>query len=153
MLAFADFAVTVTNAQATAEWWHEKVGLAVHTIGPPGGHAVVVAPPGERFLLHLCEGIAPIEPGNTGIAFMTDHLAERVRAMEAAGVRFTMPFTKSDFGGMAKFVDPDGNEFWLMGAPTEFIEQERARRAPLEKSPVPSRCSRSGRSRSPRSKS
>jgi len=127
MIAVSDVAVTVRDANASAAWWHEKVGFEVHTIGAPGGHAVMVAPPGDRFVLHLCEGIEPVEPGNTGIGFVTDELEELVRRMEASGVRFTEPLRKESWGGMAKFCDPDGNVFWLLGAPTRFIRTETRR--------------------------
>jgi predicted enzyme related to lactoylglutathione lyase len=129
MLALADFAVTVTNAKASAEWWEDKAGFTTHTVGGPGGHAVMVAPPGERFLLHLCEGIERVEPGNTGIAFMTDEIERQVRSMESAGVVFIEPLKMESWGGSAKFSDPDGNVFWLLGAPKQFIRQELARRA------------------------
>jgi catechol 2,3-dioxygenase-like lactoylglutathione lyase family enzyme len=150
MLALADFAVTVTNARTTAQWWQEKLGFGVHVVDGPSGHAVMVAPPGERFLLHLCEGIDAVDPGNTGIAFVTDELDGQVQRMEAAGVRFTEPLRKNAWGGVAKFADPDGNIFWILGAPTEFIRGEVSRRAasPADRSePTPPR-----RTRRPKSK-
>jgi predicted enzyme related to lactoylglutathione lyase len=139
MLALADFAVTVSNAKVSAEWWQQKVGFDTHTIGGPEGHAVLVAPPGERFLLHLCEGIEPVEAGNTGIAFITDDLESQVRRMEAEGVVFTEPLRMQSWGGSAKFADPDGNVFWLVGAPARFIRAEVARRA---RAPAPARSRR-----------
>lgn len=129
MLAIADVAVTVKDARSSARWWEEKMGFRMHRVGDPDGHAWMVAPPGERFLLHLCEGIEPVDPGNTGIAFMTDELESQVRRMKAAGVKF-VGSTGSDAGGrMTQFSDPDGNVFWLLGAPTSFIRQEVDRRA------------------------
>jgi predicted enzyme related to lactoylglutathione lyase len=148
MLALADVAVPVTDARAAAEWWQRTMGFDVHTVGEPGGHAVVVAPPGDRFVLHLCEGFERVDPGNTGIAFMTDDLESHVRRMESAGVRFVEPYRKDTWGGMAKFADPDGNIFWLIGAPESFIRQELARvaeapgAAPRRR---PGRPARSGR--------
>jgi len=129
MLRLADFAVTVSDAKKSASWWEARMGFRTHTIGPPGGHAILVAPPGERFLIHLCEGIAPVESGNTGIAFMTDRIEEQVRSMEAAGVEFPEPLKMESWGGSAKFADPDGNIFWLLGASTEFVQRESTRRA------------------------
>jgi catechol 2,3-dioxygenase-like lactoylglutathione lyase family enzyme len=129
VLRFADFAVTVKDAKASAQWWTDKVGFEQHTVGAPGSHGVVVAPPGERFLLHLCEGIEVPESGNTGIAFMTDEIDTVVQRMQAAGVHFTEPLKKESWGGGAKFADPDGNVFWLLGAPAAFITQESDRRA------------------------
>src|SRR5579862_7341770 len=137
MLAIADFAVVVSNARASADWWRQKLGFEVHTIGAPGGHAILVAPPGERFLLHLCEGIAPVEPGNTGIAFMTDEIDALVDRMLAAGVRFPEPLKKEEWGAGAKFADPDGNVFWLLGAPTGFVRGEMDRRAGATAEPKP----------------
>src|SRR5579863_614255 len=121
MLALADVAIVVSDARASAIWWKEKLGFEVHTVGPPDGHALMVAPPGERFLLHLCEGISPLEPGNTGIAFATDQIEGQVERMLAAGVKFPEPLKSGEWGSGAKFADPDGNVFWLIGAPSSFI--------------------------------
>ncbi len=129
MIAIADCAVTVSNARKASEWWKEKLGFAVHTVGT-GDHAVMVAPPGDRFVLHLCEGFEPVQPGNTGIAFVSDDLEDLVHRMEAGGVAFPEPLRKESWGGIAKFADPDGNVYWLLGAPTAFIQAETRRRAP-----------------------
>jgi predicted enzyme related to lactoylglutathione lyase len=137
MLRLADFAVTVADAKAAADWWQKKVGFEVHTIGAPGGHAVLVAPPGERFVLHLCAGIEPVEPGNSGIAFMTDDIEAQVRRMEKAGVIFPEALKKESWGSHAKFSDPDGNIFWLLGAPSKFIREETGRIAGGSKSAGP----------------
>jgi len=143
MLAIADVAVTVSNAKTAAQWWKEKLGFETYTVGQAGGHALMVAPPGERFLLHLCEGFEAVEPGNTGIAFVTDDLEGLVKRMESAGVVFPAPLQKEEWGGMAKFADPDGNVFWLLGAPTAFIRRETRRHAPAARPrPPPRRRSR-----------
>jgi len=152
MLVIADVAVTVKDARAAAAWWKDKVGFEVHTIGPPGGHALMVAPPGERFLLHLCEGFEGVEPGNTGIAFVTDDLEGHVRRMCEAGVTFTEPLSNTEWGGSAKFEDPDGNIFWMLGAPTSFIREQTRKRARPERSMRMSSTSgqrRTARSRAP----
>ena len=142
MLAFADVAVSVSDAQVSARWWNQKFGFATHTIGPPGSHAVVVAPPGDRFLLHLCEKFEPVDPGNTGIAFVTDELAHEVARLEQGGVEIVE--RAEDGGATVKFADPDGNVYWLIGVPTEFIRAQVALRAP-EPPPRRSKKSRSGR--------
>jgi len=129
MIALADCAVVVSDAKAAAEWWHDKIGFAIHKVGD-GPHAILVAPPGDRFILHLCEGIEAVSPGNTGIAFVTDEIDRLVSRMTAAGVDFPEPFQPTSWGGMAKFADPDGNVFWLLSAPTSFVRTERDRRAP-----------------------
>ncbi len=138
MIAIADCAVTVTDARASARWWQEKLGFDVHTVGGgEGGHALMVAPPDDRFVLHLCEGFEPVAPGNTGIAFMTDEIEALVGRMQAAGVEFPEPLRVESWGGMAKFADPDGNVFWLLGAPAEFVrgERDRVAKAPSGRAP------------------
>jgi catechol 2,3-dioxygenase-like lactoylglutathione lyase family enzyme len=129
MMRMSDVAVTVTDAKSSARWWVEKLGFETHTLGGPGGHAIMVAPPGERFLLHLCEGFEDVEPGNTGIGFVTDDVEEQVRRMEEAGVHFVQPLSQGSGAPGAKFADPDGNIFWIIGLPGEFILRETGRRA------------------------
>ena len=147
MIALADFAVTVSNARATAAWWKEKVGFATYTIGT-SGHSILVAPPGDRFVLHLCEGFAPPEPGNTGIAFVTDEIDAMIARMTQAGVGFPEPLARNAWGGVAKFADPDGNVFWLMEAPTAFVKGVLRSRAPPAPRPRPrGRTARRGRPR------
>lgn len=122
MMRFADVAVSVSNAKASVKWWEEKVGFRSTNV-PGNEHAVLVAPPGDRFLLHLCEGYEPVERGNTGIAFLTDDLDAQVASMKANGVTFEPRAKEGHEVGMAKFSDPDGNVFWLIGAPRPAIEQ------------------------------
>jgi uncharacterized glyoxalase superfamily protein PhnB len=129
MIVLADCAVTVSDAAAAAKWWGEKVGFSVHTVGG-GGHAVMIAPPGDRFVLHLCEGFGAVEPGNSGIAFVTDDIEGTVERMLAAGVQFPEPLKKESWGAMAKFADPDGNVFWLLSASTALIRSQVRLRAP-----------------------
>ena len=138
MIALADCAVTVSDTKSATGWWVEKLGFAVHKVGN-GEHSVMVAPPGDKFVLHLCAGFAPVEPGNTGIAFMTDDIDGLVARMEAAGVRFPEPLRKEAWGSIAKFEDPDGNIFWLLGSSTAFVRTEARRRAP-----PPNRATRGG---------
>ncbi|HXY46382.1 MAG TPA: VOC family protein [Thermoplasmata archaeon] len=129
MIVLADCAVTVSDTKKATRWWVEKLGFAVHTVGG-SEHSVMVAPPGDKFVLHLCAGFEPAEPGNTGVAFMTDDIEALVARMEAAGVEFPEPLRKEAWGSIAKFADPDGNIFWLLGAPTSFVRTEARRRAP-----------------------
>ena len=135
MIALADCAVTVSDTKSASDWWVEKMGFAVHKVGG-SEHSVMIAPPGDKFVLHLCAGFEPVEPGNTGIAFMTDDIEGLVAQMEAAGVLFPEPLKKMSWGAMAKFADPDGNVYWLLGASTAFVRQERDRRASSGGRPV-----------------
>jgi predicted enzyme related to lactoylglutathione lyase len=132
MLALADVAVMVSDAKASARWWKENLGFASYTIRG-SGHAVLIAPPGERFVLHLCEGFAPLEPGDSGIAFVTDEIDALTARMSKAGVSFPEPLKTQAWGSMAKFADPDGNIFWLLGVPTAMVRDTLKSRAPARR--------------------
>ena len=133
MLALADVAVVVSDAKRSARWWQEKLGFGTYTMGGTG-HAVLVAPPGERLVLHLCEGFAPLEPGDTGIAFVTDRIEQDCRRMQEMGVEFPEPLRTERWGSMAKFADPDRNIFWLLGVPTSMVRATLRSRAPRPRS-------------------
>jgi catechol 2,3-dioxygenase-like lactoylglutathione lyase family enzyme len=134
MIALADVAVVVSNAKTSAQWWKKNLGFASYTIGGTG-HATLVAPPGERFVLHLCEGFAPLEPGDTGIAFVTDEMDALVTRMTRGAVEFPVPPKKESWGTRAKFADPDGNIFWLIEVPTSMVRATLKSRAPTPKRP------------------
>lgn len=129
MIAFADVAVVVSDSKASAKWWEKNLGFSTYTIGGTG-HATLVAPPGDRFILHLCEGFAPQEPGDTGIAFVTDEMDALVARMTKGAVKFPEPPKKEKWGSMAKFADPDGNVFWLLEVPTSMVRATLSLRAP-----------------------
>jgi catechol 2,3-dioxygenase-like lactoylglutathione lyase family enzyme len=131
VIALADVAIVVSNARTTARWWKKNLGFATYTIGGTG-HAVLVAPPGERFVLHLCEGFAPLEPGDTGIAFVTDEMDRLTARMARARVKFPVPPHAEKWGQMAKFADPDGNVFWLLEVPTAMVRATLGSRAPAK---------------------
>ncbi len=145
MIALADVAVVVSNAKASAEWWTKNLGFETYTVGS-SGHALLVAPPGDRFVLHLCEGFAPLEPGDTGIAFVTDDIDATLARMVEGGVTFPVPPAKQAWGTRAKFADPDGNIFWLMEAPAALVRATLNSRAPHRKrvSPKPRTRARKG---------
>ncbi|HET6404535.1 MAG TPA: VOC family protein [Candidatus Thermoplasmatota archaeon] len=129
MMRFADVAVSVSDAKAAVAFWTEKVGFRTANV-PGNEHAVLVAPPGDRFVLHLCEGYERVEPGNTGVAFLTDDLEADVARLRARGVEFEPRAKEGHEAGMAKFRDPDGNVFWLIGAPAPAVEALTSMRAP-----------------------
>jgi catechol 2,3-dioxygenase-like lactoylglutathione lyase family enzyme len=142
LIAVADVAVVVSNAKASAKWWMKNLGFSTHTVGG-AGHATLVAPPGDRFFLHLCEGFAPLEPGDTGIAFVTDEMDTMVARMAKGAVEFPVPPKKEKWGTMAKFADPDGNIFWLLEVPTPLVRATfmRYRISPVGGSPfLPRNC-------------
>ena len=80
------------------------------------GHAIAVSPnvTGSSLVLHLCgDNFAPLEPGHTGIAFTADDFDKTCADLERKGVKFSVAPQNEEGFKMAKFLDPDGNEFWL----------------------------------------
>jgi catechol 2,3-dioxygenase-like lactoylglutathione lyase family enzyme len=112
-------AVAVTDRKEAARWYVKKLGLRLVDDDPE--HWTTVGDRSRRFLLHLCEvgdhpGRKPprSEVGNTGILFATNESMARTYArMRRRGVRFSLPPKRFPWGWVAKFLDPDGNEFWL----------------------------------------
>src|SRR5208282_2111105 len=85
-------------------------------------HWTTVGDRSGKFQIHLCEMGGPkskkppkSQVGNTGILFVTNEPFPRTCArLKRRHVRFSMPPKKLPWGWVAKFLDPDGNEFWLM---------------------------------------
>jgi predicted enzyme related to lactoylglutathione lyase len=116
---FASVAVVVSDRNQSVRWYTENFGLDHiadmdhwQTVGEKGR-------PGE---VHICQvseydDKAPMEPGNTGIAFhLAGDFVAACRALEARGVEFTVPATKADWGWWAMVKDPDGNEICVLPA-------------------------------------
>ncbi len=94
-------------------------------------------------MLHLCEGFASLEPGDTGTAFMTDEMDALVARTARGAVEFPVPPKKEKWGTMAKFADPDGNIFWVFKMPTAMVRATVSSRAPSPKrTPAKSRVGR-----------
>ena len=118
-LDLATVAVVVSRpAMKAAEWYRDKLGLEIG--GDVDSHYVVVAPKGKTGSIkgpwtgiHLCEA-DKLEPGNTGILFLTSDIEGTYKKLKAKGVKFTRKLTKESWGTYAMFADPDGNEYWLM---------------------------------------
>jgi predicted enzyme related to lactoylglutathione lyase len=111
-------AVAVKDREKAAKWYVETLGFRVFDNDEE--HWTTVGDRSGRFLFHLCEvsghGKKPpkSEVGNTGILLVTDEPFVRVCArLKKKGVRFSMPPKKMPWGWLARFLDPDGNEFWL----------------------------------------
>ena len=110
---YTDVAVVVANAQAAKKWYVDKLGFKTVL---ERGHAICVSPnvKEESIRIHLCgDGFAALEPGNTGIGFTADEFFKTCEELRAKGVRFSMEPREEDGYKMAKFLDLDGNEFWL----------------------------------------
>lgn len=102
-------AVVVSSAKKAAQWYRKALGFVVKE----EGHWVTAKPKGAKTTLHLCEG-DPLEPGNTGILFLTKDIDAEYRALTKRRVKFTEKPTKKPWGIVAMFQDPDGNVFWLI---------------------------------------
>ncbi len=110
---YTDVAVVVSDAQNAKKWYVETLGFKVVL---DKGHGICVSPRMKEcsLFLHLCgDGFAPLEPGNTGIGFTADDFDKTCKELKEKGVRFSLPPKDEDGYKMAKFLDLDGNEFWL----------------------------------------
>jgi predicted enzyme related to lactoylglutathione lyase len=114
-------AVAVSDRARAAKWYVDTLGFRVFDEEPD--HWTTVGDKSGKFRLHLCElrgpGKAPpkSEVGNTGILLETDEPFRQTCArLKKRGVKFSMPPKKLPWGWLAKFLDPDGNEFWLQPA-------------------------------------
>jgi catechol 2,3-dioxygenase-like lactoylglutathione lyase family enzyme len=105
-------AVVVKDVKKAKRFYTAKLGLKVLD---DMGHWVTVGQSRTGVRIHLCE-TSPQEKGNTGIAFSVDAtLEEAFQTLKKKGVKFSVPPKKQVWGVECRFLDPDGNEFWLMG--------------------------------------
>ena len=100
-------AIMVSDAKKAAAWYAEKLGFETSV----EDHWVTAWPKGAKWKLHLCEG--KLEPGNTGIGFYSDDLKGTVADLKKKGVKFATDYTKTEWGEIAQFEDPDGNIIWI----------------------------------------
>ena len=110
---YTDVAVVVSDREKAKKWYVEKLGFKVVL---DREHAVSVSPNVEgqgALALHLCAGFAPLEPGNTGIGWTAKGFDKTVRDMKKKGVKFSVEPTDMNGYKYAKFLDLDGNEYWL----------------------------------------
>ncbi|MGA7924071.1 MAG: VOC family protein [Thermoplasmata archaeon] len=109
-------AVVVRDRKKAAKWYSETLGFKV--IDDDDEHWTTVGQPRRGAVLHLCEmGPHPkaSEFGNTGILIVTNEALPRVyQRWKKQGVKFSEPPKKFPWGWRAKFLDPDGNELWLI---------------------------------------
>jgi len=116
---FSSVAVVVSDRHRSVKWYTENLGLD-HIVDMD--HWQTVGEKGRPTELHLCQvseydDKAPLEPGNTGIAFhLSGDFVAACGALRARGVEFTVPATKAEWGWWAMVKDPDGNELCLTPA-------------------------------------
>ena len=111
MMRLTTIALVVSDAKKSAKWYTEKLGFEIRD---HQGHWITVAPKNENVAFHLCEGYYPLEPGNSGISFVSKDVKKEEQALRKAGVDFTTTTTSEDWGTYAMFKDPDGNEFYIL---------------------------------------
>ena len=110
-------AVVVSNRKKAVQWYRKKLGL---DILDQEDHWVTVGSKRRGIRLHLCQTTefdpkGKLEPGNSGILFQVDaDIEEAYRWMKRRGVKFSHPPQKMEWGWFCAFLDPDGNEFWLV---------------------------------------
>ena len=110
---YTDVAVVVSDAQKAKEWYVEKLGFKIVL---DRGHAICVSPNVKEggLYLHLCgDDFEKVEPGNTGIGFTADDFEKTCEELKEKGVRFSQEPRNDDGYKSAKFLDLDGNEYWL----------------------------------------
>lgn len=117
-------AIAVSDRKRAAAWYCEVLGFSVLDDDPEHWTTVGHGTWGAR--LHLCEVQRRTRRStrtavhHTGILLLTrEPLPKLYRRLAKRGVRFPMPPRELPWGWIAKFLDPDGNEFWLTPAPQE----------------------------------
>jgi predicted enzyme related to lactoylglutathione lyase len=115
-------AVPVRDRKKAAEWYRRVLGFSILDADPEHWTTVGSRQFGAR--LHLCEvrgrrrGPKKVDACVTGILLLTSEPLPRLcTRLGARGVRFSLPPREVPWGWIAKFLDPDDNEFWLMAAP------------------------------------
>jgi len=119
---FHSSAVVVADRRKARDWYCDVLGFTVLDDDPE--HWTTVGHPSVGARIHLCEiaqrgkRSGPAESRATGILLLTrEPLARVYRRLAKRGVRFPLPPCELPWGSIARFLDPDGNEFWLMPAP------------------------------------
>jgi len=122
-------AVVVSDKKKALQWYRDILGLPVAYVGPSEpnadasvqgspdrpGHWIELGPGRPLTRIHICELLDKnIEPGPTGITFLTDNIQTDYDRLLSKGVRFLYPPRRMEWGEwLCEFMDPDGNEFDL----------------------------------------
>ena len=128
ILGIDTVAIVVADGRKAIAWFRDVLGLDIVYIGPSEsnldpsaqgtpenpGHWIELGPtrPGTR--VHICELRDEVEPGPTGITFVTSDIHADYERMRAKGAKFLYPPKLMDWGEwMCEFEDLDGNQFDL----------------------------------------
>jgi catechol 2,3-dioxygenase-like lactoylglutathione lyase family enzyme len=122
-------AVVVSDRRKALQWFKDVLGLPVAYVGPAEpdsnpsvqgspdnpGHWIELGSERPMTRIHLCElEDHRVEPGPTGITFLTDNILAEYERLKLKGVRFMNSPREMEWGEwLCEFLDPDGNEFDL----------------------------------------
>lgn len=122
-------AVVVSNRRKALQWFRDVLGLPVAYIGPAEpdsnpsvqgspdnpGHWIELGSGRPMTRIHLCElEDHRVDPGPTGITFLTDNILAEYQRLKLKGVRFMNSPKEMEWGEwLCQFLDADGNEFDL----------------------------------------
>jgi catechol 2,3-dioxygenase-like lactoylglutathione lyase family enzyme len=122
-------AVVVSDKKKTLQWYRDILGLRVAYVGPfePNtdasvqgspdrpGHWIELGPGRPLTRIHICELLDnSIEPGPTGITFLTDNIRTDYDRLRSKGLRFLYPLRRMEWGEwLCEFADAYGNQFDL----------------------------------------
>jgi lactoylglutathione lyase len=129
ILGIDTVAMVVSDRRKALQWFTEVLGLEVAYIGAAEaspkssvqgspenlGHWIELGPGRPMTRIHLCESEDHrVEPGPTGITFLTDNILCEYERLRARGVRFINSPKQMEWGEwLCEFLEPDGNEFDL----------------------------------------
>jgi len=122
-------AVVVSDRRKAVQWFRDVLALPVAYIGPAEpsptpsmqgtpdnpGHWIELGSGRPMTRIHLCElENHKVEPGPTGITFLTDNILAEYERLKSKGVRFLNSPKEMEWGEwLCEFLDRDGNEFDL----------------------------------------
>lgn len=121
-------AIVVRDRHRAIAWYRDVLGLDIAYIGPNApdadpsavgtpdnaGHWIELGPARPLTRVHICEMRDEVEPGPTGITFLTSDIRADHERMRAKGAKFLDPPKHMDWGEwLCEFEDPDGNQFDL----------------------------------------
>jgi predicted enzyme related to lactoylglutathione lyase len=112
--------IPVKDQDAALKFYTEKLGFKVATdqeMGPGQQRWIELMIPGSdtRVALFTPNGFESRIGGFQGMTFWTEDVIATAEQMKKKGVELTAEPKKEIWGTMAKFKDPDGNEFVFSG--------------------------------------